>query len=318
MKKMVNTSKSLSNEDKIMAQENIQKTFKVTEPAQLKVVNIRGTISLKQGAGSQIEVKAIKHIDCPYADDTIIEIWQAEDGAVNVITRFIRCGIVSLGRPCKVEYEISTPKNTSARINTVSGSVRVADVDGDHLITSVSGEVEIDNVSGENAIKTVSGKIVGNRINGPVRYKTVSGSIRIEESSHPTIKSSTISGQVIIHSDVGDGPYQFTSVSGSSKLIVPDDTQCSVKAQSLSGRFRTDLKVLSKSIRPRSWELDIAGGGTEIFMKSVSGNLSILTSENVKGEVPATTHKSHQQRIDTLRKFESGELTIEETLAELN
>jgi hypothetical protein len=317
MKKMENTSKYLSNEENNMEQENIHQTFKVTEPVQLKVVNIRGSVLLKQGDGSQIEVKAIKYTDCPYVKDTIIDIWQAEDGTVNVITRYIRCGIVSLGRPCKVDYEISAPKNTSACINTVSSSVKVTDVDGKHKITSVSGPVEINQVSGENAIKTVSGKIVGEKITGPVKYKTVSGSIRIEESSHPAINSSSISGEVVIHSDIGNGPYQFTSVSGISKLIIPDNTPCSVKAQSVSGCFRTDLNAHSKSIKPRSWDVDIAGGGTKIYMKSISGNLSILTSENAKGEIPSLKQISRQQRMDILRKFESGELTIEETIAEL-
>lgn len=301
-----------------MEPEIVHKTFKVTAPAQLKVVNIRGAILLKQGEGSQIEVKATKFIDCPYPEETSIEISQAEDGTVNVITRYTRDGIFSLGRPCKVEYEITAPKNTAARINTVSGSVKVNDVDGDHKITSVSGAVDIDRVLGENEINTVSGHIMGKRIRGPVKYKTVSGSIRIEDSSHSAVRSSTVSGRVIIHSDIGEGPYQFTSVSGPLNFIVPEDTQCSVKAHSVSGRFRTDLNASSKSIRPRSWEVEIAGGGTEIHMKSVSGNLSILTSENVRGEIPSLKQKSRQERMNTLRRLEGGELTVEETLAELN
>ena len=301
-----------------MAQEKIQQTFNATEPIALNITNIHGTISLEQGDGRQIEVKATKHIDCINPEDTIIDIWQAEDGIVNVITRFIRCGIISFGKPCKIDYKLSSPKYTSAQINTVSGFVRVANLDGNHIIKTVSAPVEIDQVSGELAIKTVSGKINGKQISGPVKYKTVSGSIRIEESSHPSIKSSTVSGQAIIHSDIGNGPYQLTSISGSSKLIVPNDTKCSVKAQSVSGRFRTDLNASSKSGKPRSWNVDIAGGGTEIYMKSISGNLSILTTENMRGEIPSMIQKSRQQRIDILRKFEGGELTIEETLAELN
>jgi DUF4097 and DUF4098 domain-containing protein YvlB len=301
-----------------MTQDFIDKTFTVAIPVQLNVVNIWGTISIKKGDEEKVEVKAIKYIDSPYAKDTHIEIWQSEDGSVNVITRFIRCGIISLGKPCKVDYEIFTPQNTSSQINTVSGLVRVTDLNGKHKITSVSAPVEINHVSGENEIKTVSGKIIGKGINGPVKYKTVSGSIRIEESSHPAIKSSTISGQTIIFSDIGKGPYQFTSVSGSSKLIVPKSTQCSIKAQCVSGHFRTNLNNSPKSIKPRSWNVDIEGGGTEIYMKSISGNLSVLSSENARGEVPSINQKSRQQRLVILRKFESGELTIEETLTELS
>jgi len=301
-----------------MEHENFHQTFKVTAPAQLKVVNIRGAISLNQGNEEQIEVKATKYIDCSNPEDTTIEISQTEDGSVNVITHYFQDGILKLGRPCKVEYEIFAPRNTSTRIKTVSGSATVNAVEGNHMITSVSGPVEIAHISGEIAINTVSGKIVGKDISGPVKYKTASGSIRITESSHPAIKSSSVSGQVIIQSEIGEGPYQFTSVSGSSKLIVPEDTHCSVRAQSVSGHFRTDLNASSKSIKPRSWHVDIAGGGTKIYMKSVSGNLSILSSENSRGEVPSMKTKSHQETMEILRKLEDGELSIEETLAELN
>jgi hypothetical protein len=53
-------------------------------------------------------------------------------------------------------------------------------------------------------------------------------------------------------------------------------------------------------------------------MKSVSGNLSILANEKEKGEVPSVNRKSRQQRMDILQKLESGDLSVEETLAELN
>ena len=87
---------------------------------------------------------------------------------------------------------------------------------------------------------------------------------------------------------------------------------------SLSGRFRTDLHTSAKSVAPRFLDVDIAGGGPEIYMKSVSGNIAILSRESARGEVPSMKRKSRQERIDILRKLEGGELSVEETLAELN
>jgi hypothetical protein len=293
-----------------MAQEGIQKSFQVSSPARLKVVNIRGSINLTQGEKNEIEIKAKKIRDCPYPEDTTIEIFQADDGTVNAFTRFHQSGIIRFGMPCKVEYEILAPHNTTALIKTVSGSVMIEDIDGKHKITSVSGTVEFNRFTGKIAIRTVSGKIKAARITGPAMLRTVSGSIQVAESSLSVIRSSTVSGQVIIHSDIGEGPYHFISISGSTKLIVPTDTKCTVQAQSVSGRFRTDLNTSPKSILPRSWEVDLAGGGTEIFMKSVSGNLSILTHEREKGEVPRVKRKSRLQRTDILQQLESGDLTV--------
>jgi hypothetical protein len=53
-------------------------------------------------------------------------------------------------------------------------------------------------------------------------------------------------------------------------------------------------------------------------MKSVSGNLSITTNEGENGEIPTLKRKSRQVRKELLQKFEGGELTVKETLTELN
>jgi hypothetical protein len=301
-----------------LSQETIQKSFKVKTPANIKISNIRGSIVLKQGKGQEIQIEAIKHLDSYNPDDTSIEIFQSEDGTVNVITRYDHSGSWNLGSPCKIEYEISTPKETTARVNTVSGSAIVEGLYGNHKIKSVSGALEITNLSGEIFAKTVSGKLSGNNLTGPAKLKTVSGKIRVEESSIQSLSISTVSGNTIIHTDIGDGPYQISSVSGSTKLIVPENSKCSAHARSISGRFRTDLNVSSSIIKRRSWDVHLEGGGTEIHMNSVSGSLYILTSENAEGRIPHTKRISREQRLDILQKLEGGELSVEETIVQLS
>jgi len=301
-----------------MSKETIEKTFKVKLPAQLKVTNIRGKINLKQGKGNEIQIKAIKHLDSHNPDDTSIEISQSEDGTVEVITQYDQSGFWNLSRPCKVEYEIIAPKETSARVSTVSGLATVEGLNGSQKIKSVSGPLEISNLSGDIYVNTVSGKLIGNNLSGPTKIKSVSGKIRIEEASFNTLSITTVSGNAIIHTDIGDGPYKFSSVSGSIRLIVPENTRCSNRARSVSGRFRTDLNISSSSIGRRFWDVDIAGGGAEIDMNSVSGSLYILTSEDAQGNIPGNKRISHEQRISILEKLEAGELSVEETILQLN
>lgn len=300
-----------------MSQETHEHTFDVQSPAKLNIKNIRGSIIIKSVDDNQIKIKAIKYLDTGNPDDTTVDISQLETGEVRVITRYDRFGFLRFSRPCKVDYEIFTPKDCSIRLKTVSGTAIVKDLQGSFKLNSVSGTIDISDLSGEIEVKTVSGKLLCKNISGPAELETVSGKIRAEESDFPKLNITTVSGNAVIHTDIGDGPYRISSVSGSTKLVVPEQTKCSVHAHSISGRFRTDLTPTYSSVTRRSWDVDLEGGGTEIRMKSVSGNFYVVTSENVRGDVPGTKKQSRENRIKILSQLEGGEISVEDAVTQL-
>jgi hypothetical protein len=66
---------------------------------------------------------------------------------------------------------------------------------------------------------------------------------------------------------------------------------------------------------------EIQGGGTEVTHKSVSGSLRIVTSENekiVKQPAPPKQPVKSKNQLDILQKIESGEISVEDALDQLN
>lgn len=300
-----------------MSQDTHEHIFDVESPAKLNIKNIRGSIIIKSGDDNQIKVNATKYLDTGNPDDTTVEISQLETGEIRVITRYDHSGFLRFSRSCKVEYVIFTPKDCSIRLKTVSGAAIIEGIQGNLFLNSASGTIDISDLSGEIKTKTVSGKLLCKNISGQAELETVSGKIRAEESDFPKLNITTVSGNAVIYTDIGDGPYRMSSVSGSTKLVVPEQTKCSVQANSLSGRFRTDLTPTNSSITRRSWDVDLEGGGTDIRMKSVSGNFYIVTSENIRGDVPGTIKQSRENRIKILSKLEGGEISVEDAVTQL-
>jgi len=61
----------------------------------------------------------------------------------------------------------------------------------------------------------------------------------------------------------------------------------------------------------------LEGGGTEIRMKSVSGNLYVVTSEDVSGVAPRVKHNTREERLAVLTQLEGGNISVEDALSQL-
>ena len=68
-----------------MEQEKIEREFKVSDPAKLKVTNVRGSVHIEPGDMGTIHINAVKHLNSGDAEGTSVEIFQDEDGLVNAI-----------------------------------------------------------------------------------------------------------------------------------------------------------------------------------------------------------------------------------------
>jgi DUF4097 and DUF4098 domain-containing protein YvlB len=302
-----------------MIEENYEETFKVETPARLVVKNVRGTVSIKPGAEDEINILATKHLDSGNPENTEVILEQSQDGVVNAIAKYDTSDLLGFGlhRPCKVDFEITTPKACSVRLKTVSASSSAQGLEGDFRFKSVSGRLALEDLTGSIEANTVSGSLLANHLRGPAELESVSGKIEATDCDFSKLYANSVSGKITVFSEVGDGPYKFNTVSGRIKFIVPQKTACTISASSVSGKFKTDLNAKYSSIGRRNWHADLEGGGTEVRMKSVSGGLYLITSEDAIGQSPEVKPKSRQERIEILSKLESGEISVEDTLKEL-
>ncbi len=262
--------------------DEIVKTFQVPEPARLIISNVRGSIVVQQGEAGVIQVRAVKHGNGDSGD--VIDMSQDSDGTVRVETRSHEALFGFLNHPPKVDYTVRVPKSIHLEASCVSSSLSVSDLDGAFKLKTISGDMELSKLIGPLKLGAVSGDITGAQLSGVLDLNTVSGRVRMSASSFPSADASTVSGDLSLQTTLSDGPYLFSSVSGSVHLVVPSDTRCKVELNSVSGSIRSSLPATSVAMGHGVKITQIQGGGTSVRLKSVSGSVSVETEG-----IPATT-----------------------------
>lgn len=306
-----------------MSSETIERRFEVGSPARLKLSNIRGRVALSAGEEGVISVTAVKHTDTGSDNRTTILIDQEEDGRVVVKTEYNNPGSnwFGLNKPCKVDYTVVMPKDCEVHASGVSCDISAEGLNGDIDLNTVSGKLALSNLSGKLKVNSVSGSIRSEKLTGELDANAVSGSIQVKESQLSKALVKTVSGSMVLQTPLEEGPYTFSGVSGSATLVVPEGTSCTAHFKSVSGRMRTSLPI-SQDHRhgSRGW-MEIQDGGTEVSYHCVSGSFKIVTSEEETIQEQKTVEEPIQQPanpMDILKKIESGEISVDEALKELN
>jgi hypothetical protein len=324
-----------------MSDETIEKTFQVAAPARLIISNIRGSITIQPGEANVIEVKAVKHGNSE-SGRNVVEMTQDTDGSVRVETRNNEALFGVLSHPPKVDYIVRVPQGIHLDASCISSSLNVSGLEGVFKLKTISGDVELAKLAGPLKLSGVSGDISGSQLAGVLDLDTVSGRVRLTESSLPSADASTVSGDLLLQTPITDGPYLFSSVSGSVRMLVPADTRCNVELNSVSGSIRSSLPATSTKIGHGSKVTQVQGGGTTVRLKSVSGGVSIETVGTPANPVSTTepayettippippipsfppippipvTPASTPERLSTseiLQRIERGEMTVDEAL----
>jgi hypothetical protein len=325
-----------------MSAETFEHTFEVEVPARLKVSNIRGHVDIQPGEDGIINITVVKHKSSGINGQTQLIIGQESDGLVvaeakpgNSITNWF-----GLNKPNQVDFTIQVPQTCSVKLNCVSSSAAIHGLAGDIDANCVSGSLELSNLTGKFHLSSVSGKITAEKLEGPLEMNNVSGKVKITESHIPKMIGKTVSGSAIIETPLTKGPYEFKSVSGNMSVITPEDTACTVRIKSVSGTAKVNLPVTSRSGVRNKQVIEVAGGGPEVTIKSISGVLEVgshnyAEAESVQGETefhtqvkevivpedidpPVETTPPPKSQMQILQEIENGEISVDEALEQMN
>jgi Toastrack DUF4097 len=311
-----------------MSEETIEKTFQVGTPARLIISNVRGSVTVLPGEAAVIAIKAFKHGNSSNTSN-VVEMTQDNDGTVRVETRYNESFFGLLSHPPKVEYSIRAPQNTHLEVSCISSSLNVSDLAGVFKLKTISGEMEVNNLSGPFKLSGVSGDITGSHLAGVLELSTVSGRVKLLQSEFPNADASTVSGDLILQTPVSTGPYTFSSVSGSVRMLVPPDTHCNAELNSVSGTIRSSLPASTTSIGHGLKITQVGTGGTSVRLKSVSGSLSfevegmpamnVVTAStgaaaNQPPIPPTPPPPSPMSTAEILEHIERGEMTVDEAI----
>jgi DUF4097 and DUF4098 domain-containing protein YvlB len=301
-----------------MKNETFEHSFNVSIPARLTVGNICGSIAITAGTDEVISVKAVKHLDSGDPEQTKVNISQDEDGHVIAKVTYDREGFLNYpSRPCKVDFEIQTPRESSLKLNAVSSSAKVEGLDGELSIKTVSGNLGLRQLSGDLEITSVSGRMQAEGLVGQGDISSVSGKIELADCEFVELECNSVSGSIYVQSLLDQGPYNFKTVSGRVKLVIPENTPATLFTKSLSGRLKTSIPASRIQRNRNNWKVNFIGGGPEVRMKSVSGNFYVVNSKDDEVHSPHVKEQTRDERLEILSQLENGELSIEEAMNSL-
>jgi hypothetical protein len=296
----------------MMAVETTERSFSVPRAARLALSHIRGTVDVRPGADSVIHVIARKRLHTGDAQKTQIEMTQASDGSVTVVTRFPSLLFLFWPQPCHVDYVIRVPRSSLVRLEGVSNTASIRGLQGEFELHTVSGPLALEDLSGPLRVNSVSGEVRGERLAGPLQLETVSGAVHLAASQFVTVRATAVSGRLWLETPLNEGPYHFDSISGDVRLTLPAPSGLSMELHTASGRVECALPLR----RRNRGQLDLAGGGPRLCLHSVSGSLRLEIAqphETVTASAPSAATDRHA----ILEGVARGELSLEAALAAL-
>jgi hypothetical protein len=297
----------------------VEEQFAVGEDCELSVGNISGRVSIRAGDAGVISMRAVKRGRDSAVENTEIETSQ-DGNRVRIRTRGLENGVFGLKRSvCSVDYDIAVPLGCAVEAKTVSADATVIGIGGSLRLDTVSGDAEVEDVRGSCDLHTVSGDVLARRVEAPVTIRTTSGDINVRSSSLPSLNAHSVSGDITVESPLHpEAQYYGKTVSGDVTLIVPGDTGASISLRSVSGRFESSFQgSVVDVIRPgrRNWQGLINGGGAQVEMQSVSGNLRLRASSPIPQ--PPSQEERDAAVNEALTALERGEITVEEAMARI-
>lgn len=153
---------------------------------------------------------------------------------------------------------ISSLATANIDIDTVSGAAELNDIQCSELsVNTTSGAVTASNITADSfGIETVSGRV------------TAQGKIK-------SFDSETVSGEVDFNCAALPDEIDIETVSGSSRITLPENDGFTAKFDTVSGRFSSDFEVTSKLSDKDVYYYE-NGDDCSISINSVSGSAQIL------------------------------------------
>jgi DUF4097 and DUF4098 domain-containing protein YvlB len=220
-------------------------TFKIDDGGRFGVSNVNGSITVTGGSGDSVEVLAIKKADNQKEMDKIDIVISESANEVAIETELGESdGWWSHGSNSgQVTYKISVPSGiTLDSVETVNGNVDISGVSGKVVAESVNGDIEITNLAGDASLATVNGGIQAG-------FDKLDGDQRV--------KAETVNGRVT--------------------LVLPEDADCEISADTLNGGINAkDFGLQAdKGFVGSDLNGKIGSGSARVNIDTVNGGIKI-------------------------------------------
>ena len=276
---------------------------RIGRDGRFSLANIDGSIVVTGGAGEEVSIEAVKQTRGDQRDLDSVDInVDAGTGHIDVQTRY-RSRNVRVA----VSYTVTVPTSASVELRSISGTVRVTDVQGSVRAESVSGDVTTSGTPRVELARTISGNVdvAGSGDESVLTASSVSGSVRARGFKARSLAANTVSGDIVLADLVCDrvgaqsisgnveysggftrnGRYDFNSHSGEVRLDLTDSTGFEFTANTFSGSVRSDLPLTFDGTGDRGGRRGRQGFGGRAMRATFGDGSAVLTVRTFSGNI---------------------------------
>ncbi len=239
--------------------ERFEQTYALNATGKVSVSNVNGSIAIDTWERNEVKLEWVKTADAKENLGEVEVKIDARQDAFGVETKYLDWKRPGAGgriySKLTVEYRLTVPRRAVLdEIETVNGSVSIANAANVTKASAVNGEVRASNLSGTADLSTVNGTVVADferlQTNGKISLNTVNGTVN---------------------------------------LMIPSDANATVRADTVNGSISNDfgLPVRKGEYVGRDMHGKIGSGDVQIRLNSVNGGLSVKRKNDGKNPNPA-------------------------------
>jgi hypothetical protein len=181
------------------------------------------------------------------------------------------------GQDQVADYSLDVPMESNLDIRNRQGRVWIEAISGDAWVESVGGSITVADASGHLAVRTVGGNIEIVRPSGRVEASSITGNLHFVAPASAKLRGNTTSGKIIYEGDfVSGGDYILSEYSGEMEIFCPPAASFELNAKSVRGKVVTDPEL---TLVPRHRALYPPTGASSLFGTHNTGAATLeLTS----------------------------------------
>jgi len=228
--------------------EKFEQSYALNANGKVYVANVNGSITVEAWDKNEVKLEAVKIGDSRESLDEVEIKVDSNPNSFRVETEYLNRRVEGEKgwknyRKLEVQFRLIVPRTAILdEIETVNGSVTVSNFVNSTNVSAVNGQVKATNLRGNASLSTVNG--------------TVNADFDSLESGSK-ISLETVNGQV--------------------NLLIPSDTNATVKADTVNGRIANDfgLPVRKGEYVGKDLYGRLGSGNAQIKLSSVNGGLFI-------------------------------------------
>lgn len=234
--------------------EEFHQNYPISLTGRVSLENINGDVQIKVWDRAAVQVDAVKKA---YRKDRLAEATidvNATDENVRIKTEYpdgpqnFRSGNGRYDNPATVDYTLTVPRRA------VLESIEL-----------INGSIDIDGVEGNVKASSINGRLIARGLLGEARLSTINGSLNASFNQLDETK-----------------PISLGSVNGNVTLVIPSNSNASVRAGTVHGDISTDfgLKVKHGEYVGHSMDGQLGTGGPRIKLGNVNGGIRITRAQD--------------------------------------